>query len=278
MADQQQPIVIQSGGGTSPVTALITVAAIGVGVFFGHRFLVKRKSQKEAGNLDTPETQAASKIYSAKNWYGDSPQTAFDAAKQIASNKISWKGVADSFKKLYNENIDDYLNFLSPEEKAQFFNILNLTQDKETKFTGKPPVKATLQFDVINNYCYAVATKGTNIRKSPEIIGKGGLITVAAQAIPKLGQNNIIAVAEINQPLGMMTGEYKLSSDGKTAFVEFYGQVWGTDMQLKKVWVAASNIKVVSFNKKTAAARAKLYNIQTQFLKIKKFSYDWARS
>lgn len=268
----QQPIIIQErGNSTSPINLLIGVGIFAGLSYFGYDWYVKHKAQNEAGKLDTPAAQAASKIYNSKHWYGDSPQTAFDTAKEIAANKTAWQDVSASFKNLYNDNIDDYLNFLSPDEKTQFFNIINLTQSSDQKFTGKPPVKATLQYDVINNYCFAIASKGANIRKSPEIIGNGGLITAI--------DNNIVATATINQPLGMMTGEYKVSSDGKAAFIEFYGQVTdGKTMQLKKVWVAASNATVLTYPKSTKSVQAKAYNNSTQFLKIKKSTYDNSKS
>ncbi|GEM_PF-4906079 len=269
---QPQSIIVQTAGKRSVVDYVFGIAIIGGGLYFGNKIFNKYKSGKEAGKLDTPEAQAASKIYAAKNWYGDNEQVAFDAAREIASKKIAWKDVSVSFKNLYNTNIDDYLNFLSPEEKVQFFNILNLTQDDETKFTGKPPAKSSLQYDVINNYCYAVTTKGANIRKSPEIIGDGGITSM-------VGKSNIIAVAPIDKPLGLMTGVYKLSKDGKTGFIEFYGQVWDNKgMQLKKVWVAASNIKVIQFPKKTLEAQAKAYLRSAAFLRINSIAYNWANS
>ncbi len=276
METQQQPIIIQSAASKrSAVDYIFGIAILGGAIYFGHDWLVKHKANQEAGKLDTQAAQSASKIYAAKHWYGNSPQTAFDAAQEIAANKIAWKDVSDSFQNLYNDNIDDYLNFLDADEKTQFFNILNLTQDKDTKFTGKPPAKSTLKYDVINNYCFAFATKATNIRKSPAIIGNGGITSL-------VGDSNIVAVAEINQALGMMTGVYQLSTDGKTGFVEFYGQAWdsfnNTGMQLKKVWVAASNIKVIQFSKKTEPAKAKLYNIQTPFLRINSSRYNRANS
>lgn len=263
-------IIVQTAGKRSVVDYVFPAILIGAGLYFGNKFYTKYKAGKEAGKLDTPATQAASKIYAAKNWYGDNEQVAFDAAREIALKKIPWKDVSDSFKNLYNTNIDDYLNFFSPSEKAQFFNILNLTQDDETKFTGKPPAKSSLTYDVINNYSYAVTTKGANIRKSPQIIGDGGII---------LGNSNIIAVAPIDKPLGLMTGIYKLSSDGKTGFIEFYGQVWNSKgMQIKKVWVAASNIKVIQFPKKTMEAQARTYLKNAAFLKINSIIYNRANS
>lgn len=270
--ETQLPIIIQSAAGKrSAVDYIFIVGVIGGIGYFGNRWWVKHNADKEAGKLDTPASQAASKIYNAKHWFGDNPQVAFDTAHEIAQNKIAWKEVATAFNNLYNDNIDDYLNFLSADEKTQFFNILNLTQDKETKFTGKPPAKAILQYDVINNYCFAVAIKGSNIRKSPEIIGNGGITSM-------VGSSNIIAVAQINQPLGMMTGAYKLNKDGQAAFVEFYGSVWDNKgMQLKKVWVAASNIKVIQFPKKTMETQAKAF-MNTQFLRIDASKYTNANS
>jgi hypothetical protein len=273
MEVQPQPsIIVQPAGSKrSAIDYVFGFVFIGGALFFGNRILTKWKADNEAGKLDTPAAQAASKIYNSKHWYGDSPQSAFDTAHEIAANKIAWKDVATSFNNLYNDNIDDYLNFLNADEKTQFFNILNLTQDKATKFTGKPPAKAILQYDVIKNYCFAVAIKGSNIRKSPEIIGNGGITSM-------VGSSNIIAVAGINQPLGMMTGNYQLSKDGKTAFVEFHGSVWSTGgMQLKKVWVAASNIKVIQFPKKTMETQAKAY-MKTQFLRIDAGKYNSANS
>lgn len=269
---QPQSIIVQTAGKRSVVDYVFPIVIIGGGLFFGNKFYTKYKADKEAGKLDTPAAQAASKIYSAKNWYGDKPQIAFDTAREIAVKKIAWKDVSDSFKNLYNTNIDDYLNFLSPSEKTQFFNILNLTQDDETKFTGKPPAKSSLKYDVIKNYCYAVTTRGSNIRKSPQIIGNGGISSM-------LGSSNIIGVTPINKPLGLMTGIYKLSSDGKTGFIEFYAQVWDSKgMQLKKVWVAASNIRVIQFPKKTMKAEAQAYLKNAAFLRINSIVYNWANS
>ncbi|MDO9186932.1 MAG: hypothetical protein Q7W13_13040 [Bacteroidia bacterium] len=267
-----QPFIVQTAGKRSVMDYVFPVIIIGGGLYFGNKAWVKYKAGKEAGKLDTPATQAASKIYSAKHWYGDNPQIAFDTAREIALKKIPWKDVSDSFKNLSYGNIDEYLNFLSPEEKVQFFNIINLTQDEDTKFTGKPPAKSSLKYDVINNYCYAVTTKSTNIRKSPEIIGNGGITSL-------VGSSNIIAVPEINKPLGLMTGIYKLSKDGKTGFIEFYGQVWDSKgMQLKKVWVAASNIKITQFPKKTMEVQAKSYLKGTPFLRIDSLKYNLANS
>lgn len=272
--DQQntQPIFVQSASKSSAVDYIfIAAAVVGVG-YFGKRWWVKFNADKEAGKIGSdPAAQAASNIYNAKHWYGNTPDVAFDVARTIATNKIPWKDVADSFNKSYNDNINNYLDFLGAEKKVQFFNILNLTQDKDTKFTGKPPLKANLQYDVIKNYCFAIAIKGSNIRKSPEIMSDGGAISFSVS-------NNIIATAEINQPLGMMTGVYQLSKDGKTSFVEFYGSVWSSSgMQLKKVWVAASNIKVLQFPKATMEAEAKAY-MKTQFLRIDAGKFNKANS
>jgi len=266
------PIIIQERNSSSIGGKLVTAALLVGGFIYGKKLWADHQANTEAGKLDAPEVQAASKIYNAKHWYGNSNQVAFDAAKGIAEKHIDWKAVSDSFQRQYNDNINNFLDFLGADGKAQFFNILNLTQSDTQKFTGKPPVKSTLKYDVNNYYCFAIANKASNIRKSPEIIGNGGWTS-------KVGDSNIVAVAEINKVLGLMTGVYKLSKDGKTGFVEFYGQVWGIGgMQLKKLWVAASNIEIKQFSKSTQEEEGRAFMSNSSYLKIDESKYNSANS
>ncbi len=266
----QQPIIVKTGGGISAGGVIAGVAALAVGGYFFHNWWVKHKAQGEAGKLDTPAAQAASKIESAKHWYGDKPQIAFDAAKEIVQNKVSWKDVSEAFKNLYNKNIDDYLDFLSPEEHTQFFNILNLSHPVAA---GQPPAKSSMKYDVVKNMVYAVATKGTNIRKSPAIIGNGGYTSM-------VGDSNIVGTAAINQPLGLMTGEYKLSPDGKTGLVEFFALSFDGNQskEFKRVWVSGANIKTVQFSRATQIAEAKKYEDGSNFIHININKYNDAIS
>ncbi|HEY0029142.1 MAG TPA: hypothetical protein VGC65_00175 [Bacteroidia bacterium] len=262
----QQPFIIQqSGSKLSPGTLLVGTAVLAVGGYFGIKWWNQYVADKEAEKLDTPAAQAASKIYNAKSWKGDDEQVAYDAARLIASQNVPWEDVAKSFKKAGHGNIDEYLDFLSAEEKAQFFNIINLAKPTEP---GKPPVASTLRYDDVKNANFVVAKTNTVIRKSPELIG-------SLSALDILSKSNIVGGAQPGRQLGLMTGKYQLSKDGKTGFIEFWAVlVDGTKvMNLQRVWVAGSNVTIVSFDRKTQVAAKEKYIRDSAPLKIEKSRY-----
>lgn len=258
---QPQPYVIQQSSKITPGQILTGAAVIGVAGYFGLKAYKSYRADKEAENLDDPASQIASKIYNAKNWYGDKEQVAYDAAREIASQKIPWKDVAKAFKAAGHGNIDEYLTFLGPEEKAQFFNIINLAKPSDP---GKPPALSSLKYDDVKNTNFAVAKVGTRIRKTPEVVGDGGIIDI---------KSNIVATVQPGTKLGLMTGEYKLSPDGKTGFIEFWATLMDGKkvMKLQRVWVAGANINIVAFDRKTQAVLKETYIKNSTFLKI-----DWA--
>lgn len=256
----------------NPLNLLVGgIVLVGAG-YGGYLIYQDHRSKKAAGELDTPEKQAASKIYNAKNWYGDDEDIVFEVAKEIAEKKLSWKEVSKSFTELYKgNNIDDYLNFLDAEEKARFFQIINLSAPAEP---GKPPVQSTLNYDVIKNVCIAYANKGTNIRKTPEIKDNGGIFPGATL------HSNIVATAPVNTLLGMLTGNYKLSSDGKAGFVELSLPVkFGPGkISNRNVWVAGSNITIKQFSRKIPGEKEKGYALLPKALLLNGNTYNYAAS
>lgn len=261
MPAQLQPYIIQqSGNKTSPGQIIAGAAVLVVGGYFGLKWYKSYRADKEAENLDDPASQMASKIYNSKNWYGDNEQLVYDVAREIATQKIHWKDVAVAFKKAGHGNIDEYLTFLSPEEKAQFFNILNLSKPADP---GKPPALSSLKYDDVKNTNFAVAKVGSRIRKTPEVIGDGGVIDI---------KSNIVATVQPETKLGLMTGKYQLSPDGKTGFIEFWAFLMDGKKVMKnqRVWVAGSNVNIISFDRKTQAAAKDKYIKDSYFLSI-----DW---
>ena len=261
METQSQPYIIQqSGNKISGGQIMAGAAVIGVAGYLGLKWYKGYKADKEAENLDSPASQMASKIYNAKNWHGDNEQVAYDVARDIATQKIPWKDVAVAFKAAGHGNIDEYLTFLSPEEKAQFFNILNLSKPSDP---GKPPALSSLKYDDVKNTNFAIAKVGSRIRKTPELIGDAGILDI---------KSNIVATVLPGTKLGLMTGLYKLSPDGKTGFIEFWATLMDGKkvMRLQRVWVAGANINIVAFDRKTQAALKDTYIKNSNFLTI-----DW---
>ena len=238
----QERIIVQSASGKRSVVDYIFGAAfIGAGLYFGNRYLIKLKAGKEAGKLDTPEAQIASKIYNSKHWYGDSNDVVFDAAREIAAKKLAWKKISESFKNLYNENIDDYLNFLSAEQKATFFNIFNLT----TSSTVAPPPSAQLQFDTTKKPLVFIAKSNVNIRKSPKLLGGGA--ADAADPLYTFHKSNVIRVVSKGRVLGAATGKSTADNSG-TLFYEFTALSFSGNVgKAVKLWAAASQLEKKEF-------------------------------
>lgn len=246
---QPQSIIVQSASGKrSVVDYVFGIAIIGGALYFGNNWYVKHKAEQEAGKLNTPEAQVASKIYNSKHWYGDSPDVVFDVAREIASKKLIWKKITDAFKNLYNENIDSYLNFLSAEQKATFFNIFNLTTSSQTT----PPPAAQLQFDTKKNPLVFITKSNTNIRKSPKLLGGG-----AADAIDPLYQthkSNVVRVAPKGKVIGVATGKSATDNTG-TLFYEFTILSFnGNVSKAVKLWAAASQLTKKEFTYWTQAS------------------------
>lgn len=251
MEAQTQPIVIQQGGSKMGVGgAIFGIAVIGAAAYFGNRWWKQHVADKEAEKLDTPEAQAASKIFNAKNWYGDKEEVAYEAAREIAQKNLKWADVAKSFKAAGHGNIDEYLDFLSPEEKAKFFNILNLSKGEP----GKSPPGAQNPFDTTKNISYAFLSGQGHIRKTPEIKG-------TSWAYRPIMKDNIVVEAKYMRPgmmLGFLTGKTKTyigsKSDQGTLFYEFATAVTG--LGARNMWVAAQFVKVFEYKTKEVAKLA----------------------
>lgn len=249
--NQQQPpsIIVNTPksnrSATDYIFGIILLGGLG---YFGNKLWVKHKADQEAGKLSTPEDQIASKIYNSKNWYGDSIDVVFDAAREIASKKLIWKKIADAFKNLYNENIDSYLNFLSAEQKATFFNIFNLTTSSKTT----PPPAAQLQFDTKKNPLVFIAKSNVNIRKSPKLLG-GGAADVA-DPLYQVHKSNVVRVVAKDKILGVATGKSETDNTG-TLFYEFTILSFnGTVSKAVTLWAAASQLTKKEFTYWTQAS------------------------
>ncbi len=241
----QQPILIQSGGSKSPANQAITYAFGGlflVGAFwYGKKMWDAHLANKVSENLDTPEAQAASKIFAAKGFFHDDTNSLYDAARFIASNKLSWKAVAQSFQEAHQQNIEDFLqSFLNAGELKTFYDIFQYT----TPSVVKPPPTAKLQYDTTKEYIVVKAVKDVNVRKSPKLSGTEVLI----KYLNPISSSNVIALAKSGTILGYLTGKsFAGQNSDKTSAVLFYEVGFLTINDAKKTsfqnfWVAASQL------------------------------------
>jgi len=238
-----QPIIVQSASGKRSATDYIFGALfIGGGLWLGNRYLKKWRSDKEAGKLDTPQSQAASRIRTAIEGAGTNEAELFETARFIALNKIAWKDVAASYKNLYAANIEDDLRSdFDAKELKTFFDIFNFTTSSLTT----PPPFAALQFDTSKLQVVFLTKKETNIRKSAKVLG-GGAIDKADPSYT-FHKSNVIRLVPQGKYIGVATGRSAADNNGNL-FYEFTSLIAdGKAFKAYKLWAAASQLDKKEF-------------------------------
>lgn len=250
-----QPIIVQSGNNGSVGQYVFGAILIGAGLWFGNKWYKDHKAQKEAGKLDSPAAQAASRIRTAIEGAGTNETELYNTARFIAENKIVWKDVAQSYKNLYQANIEDDLRSdFDAEDLKTFYNIFNNT----TVSTIAPPPAAAVQFNTTTGTYLVKAIKPSNVRKSPST--KTSLVDSAASIlVPTMSSSNIIRQVPMGSVIGIITGKSKSDNTG-TLFYEVHISVIESASPVKvradKAWIAASQIELKKYPTSKAAVEA----------------------
>lgn len=254
---------------------LIGGVAIGGIYFFGRKLYNEARANKNAENIGDIHTQVAQKIYASKGFFRDNTSVLYDQARIIATQKLSWKKIAQSFRRSYAENIEQYLNsFLSAVELKTFYSIFQLSNSTQSR----PAPTAKVQFDTKKYFTLVSTIKNTNIRKTPEIRGT---------RVSSILDSNVIRLAPPNLVLGYLTGRNHVSTKKNiaTLFYEVVVYVYAKPInnvkqsRFQRVWVASSQIKVANkyTDRNTGLKALSSFYRQKKALILNKNEYDSAK-
>lgn len=281
MASANTPIIVQSQPTRKNwVDYLFYLIFAGAAIWGGLKLFRYVRAKMGSGKLDDPAHQAASIIYNAKSIWGDDENAAYKAAKQVSEKGVDWKDVSKAFNELYApETIDNYMNFMSAEEKQKFFNTLNLTQSAVVDpKTGLPaPIKSVHQWTA---GLAVITSANTNIRKTAKLTKstsqklKDAAFNVFS-VFDASSKSNIITVAPKDSVVGIATGRTSFDSNAEPSGVLFvevsinitagaksaassFTKAGGAKVtKTLNVWVAASQVFPKSMTQITEGGKGK---------------------